>query len=579
MTQTLPPRDEIEAFECVHVSYVQATDGSPNDALIVKELVHCKDGRVLPNVRIIQNYERDFYVTLEPYRTHKDKRPWEQIKRTRKFRCRQHELHNKVARALGRTPGRNYLRQLARSPYLYGVDITTPVLLKRSYRDKWPRTPSPYTVAAYDVETSMTSDEQEIILSSMTCKNKGVLTILRSFMQGKDEAAFVQGVRDKIQQYIGDIVKQRNLEIEIRVVDTPAGCVKTAFDRAHEWKPDYVSIFNIDFDMPKSIKTLEDEGIPLNDVFCDPSVPPQYRAFEYVKGPTVKKDEEGNTTPINVHDQWHTCRSQASFLFADSMLLYKRIRTAAPNEPSYSLDYILQKNLGLRKLKFTEADGYEKGEWHTFMQANYPEEYCVYNLFDTISLEMLDEKTKDISVTLTALLKCSEYHNYNSQPKMVADDLHFFGLKRGNIFGSTSDNMKTELDSLSPNLRNWIVTLPAYMVADNEAQVVSEMMGHQTLAWTHVSDVDVVSTYPNLQDALNIDKMTTQTELSSVEGYREEEWRHAGIDLTGGFVNHTMICQKMFKLPDMQTLLTEFQEELDDQTEPDAKPEPERQAA
>lgn len=67
--------------------------------------------------------------------------------------------------------------------------------------------------------------------------------------------------------------------------------------------------------------------------------------------------------------------------------------------------------------------------------------------------------------------------------------------------------------------------------------------------------IDVVSTYPKLQDMLNIDKFTTQTELSAVDGMEEEQWRWVGIDLTGGVTNGTMIAQELLGLPTSKELL------------------------
>lgn len=511
MANHLPPREEISHYECVHASYTRSNRGPTSDAVIVKELIHCKDGRVIPNLRILENYERSFGVTLDAYQTHKDKKPWEELRKVRRFKCKQHELYDKASRALGRGSRGGSLRQLARSPYLYGVDIETPVLVKRGYRDRFPSDPTPASVAVYDIEWSMVSPEEEIVLSSLTFKKKAILTILRSFTKG--DPNFVDNVRKKIDLYLGEVIKARGLDVEIRIADHPAQCVIYPFERAHEWKPDYITTWNITADIPKSVSTLQEAGYNPSDIFCDPSIPPKYRNFEYIPGKTHKSkggfddtDDDDDTfdsmgdsseaeadkgdgkVPINVHDQWHYCENQASFILSDSMLLYKRIRTASPNDASYSLDYILKKHGLGGKLKFTEADGYEKGEWHAFMQVNYPEEYCVYNLWDSISVEMLDEKTGDIAQSLQALLKCSEYKNYNSQPKMIADDLHFFGLKRGNIIGSTSDDMVTELDRLSPGLRNWIVTLPAYMMAEEGGTFAFDMPNHRTKAYTHVAD-------------------------------------------------------------------------------------------
>lgn len=60
---------------------------------------------------------------------------------------------------------------------------------------------------------------------------------------------------------------------------------------------------------------------------------------------------------------------------------------------------------------------------------------------------------------------------------------------------------------------------------------------------------------------LNIDKYTMQTELSSVRGMSEEQWRFIGIDLTGGFVNGNMISQQLLGLPSSMELLAAFDEE------------------
>lgn len=574
MYPQLPPREEIERYECVHATYSKANDYSPNDVVVVKELIHCKDGRPpIPNLRLIHNYQRDFYTTLDKYRTHKDKRPWAPIAQLRKFTCSQHELHNKVARALGNPNARGGLRQLARSPYLYGADVSTPVLVKRGYRDRWGGTPTPSSVAVYDIETNMNSEEEEIIIASMTNKKNVSMNILGSWIdesaipaEDKKPERFMQLVRDKAEELLGPILKKRGIDpqtMEINIHDFPAQLVQRSFEAAHEWQPDYVTIFNMAFDIPKSERALRDAGYDPADVFCDPRIPKKFRNFKWNQGAAhkVKKDGGKDTkVPINPIDQWHTVTNQASFVICDSMLLYKRIRTASANDPEYNLDYLLRKHKLGGKLKFTEADGFVKKEWHQFMQKYFPVEYCIYNLWDDISVEMLDETTNDIAMCLPALLKCSEYKNYDSQPRMIADDLHFFLQKYKLVAGTTSDEMLTEVDQASPGLGNWIVTLPAYMGPEPDDDIVSDLRGHVPLLFTHVSDIDVVSTYPRLQDMLNIDKFTTQTELSSVEDMEEDQWRWIGIDLTGGHVNGSMIAQQLLGLPASNELLAYYDE-------------------
>ena len=560
METTIPPREEISHYECMHASYTKSLDNK-HDMVVVKELIHCHDKRIIPNLRLITDYQRDFYTTLDNNRTHKDKKTFESIKKLRKHSCRQIDLQNSVARALGK-PGSTFgLRQLARTPYLYGTDIDTPVLIKRGYKDRFPKTATPARVAVYDLEHNMAEDaEQEVILGSMTMKDKCFTAVLDSWV--KHDPDFEAKLRKRAEELIGDTLKERNITLEIMVVDSPGKIIVECFKRAHAWQPDYVSIFNMDYDIPKSLAMLASEGIDPRTVFCDPRIPWDFRTFRYVKGKTSKKNKQGVEKKINFEDQWHYCENTASFIICDSMTLYKRIRIASPNEPSYSLDAILQRNGLDGKLKFEEADGLVKGEWHTFVQEKFPVEYAVYNIIDCIRVEQLDEKNKDIAMSLGALLKSSQYKNFDSQPKMIADDFYFFGLKHNLIIASTSDQMLTEIDDFSPRLKNWIITLPAYMVQDAEDLLIKDLPGNHALIFTNVSDIDVVSTYPTLQQKLNVDRATTVMELSSVEGMEEEEWRHVGIDMTAARTNSVMICNKMFGLPSMDDMLGSMMEHM-----------------
>lgn len=52
-------------YECKFATYVEAQDGSENDMLVVKEYAHMPDGTTVPNLRMIPNFERDFWITQE----------------------------------------------------------------------------------------------------------------------------------------------------------------------------------------------------------------------------------------------------------------------------------------------------------------------------------------------------------------------------------------------------------------------------------------------------------------------------------------------------------------------------------
>lgn len=560
MTYEIVPDEDIVARECVHASYSRTTRGKMKDCVIVKEILHTKDGRKVPSIRFIEDYPRVFGVTKELFQDHNDKKSYEELAKLTLYKCAQHELHDRVGRALGRPGAKGSLRQLARNQFLYGVDIKTPVLVKRGYRDKYKVDPTPATLAVYDIETNMNSPEEEIIMASMTMKKRVRTRVNLAWVPVEMRDTFIADVKKRARELIGDVMDKRGItedDLDIQFAQSPAACVVECFEAAHIWQPDYVAIFNMKFDIPKSLEALKENNIHPNAVFCDPRVPFHYRNFRWNEGPSekVKKnDGDDDVVPLHPADQWHTCDTQASFIIADPMLLYKRIRTASANDPEYNLDYLLNKHGCKGKLKFVEADGMVGRLWHEFMQANYPIEYTVYNIYDCLGTEALDEATGDIAYSLPALLKCSEYYNYDSQPTMVADDYHFFLLKEKKMLGSTSDKMLTDVDKFSPGLRGWISTLHAYLGPDPDTDLVADMDGHGIHLYLCTSDADVVSTYPKLQDMLNIDRATTMTELSSVHGFERDRYRHCGIDLSGGFNNATMICQTLFGLPDLETV-------------------------
>src|SRR5690606_30853048 len=123
--------------------------------LMVKEVIHYEDGTLLPNVRLFHNYQREFWVTKPGFRKHTDKKEWEEERKLQKFKTTQARLPQAIASALGNPGLRGGLRTLARSPFLYGCDVTTPVLIKQRYMKQYPDCVSENTLAVVDIETDV----------------------------------------------------------------------------------------------------------------------------------------------------------------------------------------------------------------------------------------------------------------------------------------------------------------------------------------------------------------------------------------------------------------------------------------
>lgn len=574
-------RDE---FECKHALYFTANDDLPHDLLLIKEYIYPADGGPRrANLRQIFDYERPYYITKPFYRegaqAHTDKKEWEHLDRVDKFKATERNLAADIMRKLGRVPaGRMDLRQIAQSPYVYGTDVNSCVLTKHHYLNKWPHRVSPNRVAVVDTETNMliTDNDQEgfeeIIMASITMKERVKLVVVKSFLAKIHNAE--QQIREKFDYYLSDfaildddgkskkinLIKERGLTLEIEFVQDAGEAAARIIQTAHEWSPDILAFWNIDFDMYKMIQAMEKRGYDLGAVFSDPAIPREFRQFKYIQGPAQKVTASGKTMALAPAERWHEVICPASWYALDAMCVYLKLRIAGGKKPSYALDAILNDELGIRKLKFEEANGFSGPSWHKFMQENYPIEYCIYNIFDCISVEMLDEKTTDLQTMISLMCAHSEYRRFPSQPRRTCDDLHFLALEHNLVCASTSNKMIDENDQHVIGIEDWIVTLPSHLVEEDGLQLLEEMPDVRSYVRAHVADLDVEGTYPNVEIIMNISKETTAQELCYIKDVPEIYRRSVGVNLSGGYVNAVEICMQVFNAPSLDTLLATYDE-------------------
>lgn len=549
------PCELIKGVECVFSTY-SANKLIRSDMLIVKEIIHYHDGTTEPNIRLIKDKEWPFYLTREGHRNHNDKKEWEDINKLQRFKSTRVNLTKTIARVTGQME--LPLRTMANSPYLYGADILPTALIKHFYQKTWPDCKSPEArVASLDTETSMINGS--ILMANVCFQNKAYTAVVRSFTKG--DPNFIEKCHAKAMEVMGDEMTAKKLDWEIEIVETPGQAVVRTIMQLHKWRPDFVSIWNMNFDIPKMVEALTREGYDPAQVFSDPSVPDNFKFFSYREGSATRKNQAGVVTSLHPAERWHVCTCPASFYFVDSMCLYKRIRTAAGNEISYALDYILNKlgcgsKLKMQELKHLEEDG---DLWHYEMQDKHPVFYTVYNLRDDTALLDLDEKTGDIASAFNTLAGISDYTNYNKNPRRIVDDLHFFVLERGKVIATTPDDIsKDPLNSIVLGMNAWIITLPAFMI-DNGMCLFEDLPNVKSMVYHSLADLDLESTYPNAQMVLNISKETTLFESGLIQGMSEDERRELGLLLTSGNTAALEIGIKYFGMPSPAQLIQQYE--------------------
>ncbi len=552
-------KEDIVGREMKFGTYIASSD-EKHDVIFVKEYVTLKDGQRIPQLTPVVDYKRKFWITQDAYRNHQEKKEWEDLNKLMEFKSTQVLLAQTVSAAMGVPGAKRTLRQWTRSPYLYGTDISITSLLKNDYQQRWPAYKTPIsTVAVMDIETTTDEGNYPHCLS-LTFGSRCVIAIHKNFLKGVFEPEVK--LRKCFQEQLGEVIIKRNIRLEVVFVDSITEMCSEVFKRAHVWKPDFVTIWNMSFDLRVLERWVNSEGGSWVDIVSDPSVPPKLRYYHFEVGDETKKSASGKEEKLAPAARWHIVTCTASFQFVDSMCIYYRLRMAEGILPGgYNLDNVLKTNGVGGKLKFdVKADS--GLQWHRIMQADHPIEYLVYNLWDCISVEVLDEKTQDLRMVIEAQCGLSDYSRLKTNPGKTVDDLHFFALENKKVISTFPGSRDDENDEMVVDRNEWICTLPSHLMAPVGLHVLEEIPTLATEVCKHVADLDIEGTYPNVQAGLNIGKETTHREVGPIDGLDEYWKRSIGVNLTAGIINCIEIGMTGFNLPSPEKVLELFEQHL-----------------
>lgn len=547
--------------ECKFVTYLGKLTTTDDDIHVVKEYVTEDDGsnrRV--NLRVIKNFQRSFWITKPHLRNHKQKKESESMDRLNKFTSNQRNLHKAIATRLDdfKISRPKSLRDVSISPYVYGTDVDSRAIIKKMYLDKYPTAVTPYSVATLDIEIDI--DTRELLLITVAFQNEIYVCIHKDFIKGRSNA--IQELKYLYDKYIPKTELNKNMVPTFEVLDNELDIVKAAMNKLHTWKSDFVAIWNINFDIPYIVSICKKYGVDPKDIFSDPDIPEEYRYFEYKQGSNRRVTASGVPKLIPPEEQWHIVTTPSSFYWIDAMCCYWFVRVGGKKVPGgYSLDNILTKVLGseFKKLKFedTERGNVVGVDWHKYMTSNKPLEYIIYNVWDTISMLELDNKTKDLSVSINALCGISSFDIFNSGPKKIIDAIHFFYLDNERVLSTKAAPSFTDDEDEGSDLlglSGWIMILDAEAMKDNKGYFIKEDPKATTNIRFATFDYDAVSSYPSNTRAANVSRDTTSRELMSIEGVSMDIAKLQNINLFFGYINSLSYCKNMFNFPTLQEI-------------------------
>ncbi len=571
--------DQVIGRECKNICY--STDAEKqNDFVVITEVVHTKDDRLIPELRFIENPRRPIYATRKEFRKHKEKKTYEKRENTEEFWTTDVNMVNTVQLALGYSfPNpKARLKQICKSPYIYWADMPVTSYLKYKYKEKWKDLVSANRIAVYDVETNEREGTKEPNIMSFVLDDEIHFFADQRYMdriKGGENVIVEKAIEllSKVPFHVDAKGKKlpegeidyRNLIKDYKLftytLPTPGQCIVRMFQLLHERLPDLLVAWNHEFDLTKMLDTLERENIRPEDVFCHPDVPERFKRVWFKKDEAKKKTESKSLTKSPA-DQWHVLYCMASFYCVDAMCLFKKLRVHEGNRPNYKLSTTLETEVGVGKLDLPLLPYVDNLDWHVKAQELYPAEYAVYNIMDNLLIILLDRKTNDLSSAISVLAGLSTYDIFPSLPKRLCVAFTFYLYERGLVIGSVGADIRNAYDEEVIGTDGWIVTLPAYANAENGLSVISEIPNFYSAFRTQVADADLTQAYPTATNMMNQERETTLIELINIQGVSEEWRRICGINLTAGRVNAMEIANELFCLPEKDEVLRAFLEKM-----------------
>lgn len=516
---------------------------------------------------VIKNYQQPFWIVKPEHRKFKQQKDYIEAKKCKQFKSNAARLAYTISKVLHGAPNpKADLKMELSSPYVFGCDQTTPVFVKQAFFDKYNeyQQTERYTVAAYDVETDMEKPGEPVMMASVTFRDKVYFASVRSWWGGLSDEEILAGLKaEEDKRFAEEKVNRKIDHIIYELFDTPGDVVKNCIDHFHKWSPDLVASWNATYDMEKNEQGLEEAHYDLARTYCDPGIPNEFIHYKLDRGRTHKIKENGDKSPLEPQEKFPTIRSIAKWQWLDFMSFYAIKRAPSGKLDGYGLNDCAKRE-GVEGKLYTEEGSHlieGKADWHRYMQRNHKFIYAMYNIKDNWVIEDLNDKTLDLSMSFPLLTKASEYFNYPSQPRIIADALAYVARDNGYVWGCVGRNSKNEFADMLPTLGKWIALLETEKNASKGYAVFEGLYDVFSNGRSSVSDVDVAGAYPYATVTNNVSNYTTQIEVCRMQGKDPLKQREISVNYASSpEANAVMLCEELVGFPSYDNVIEVFED-------------------
>jgi hypothetical protein len=435
-------------YQLLHSTYWCAKDKSEDCVNAILKNVETNEVKL----ELIKNPKRQIGITkkgLQP--TLNSKKIYEDFDNLDIYTIHNKDLRDELQKKLkGHNYGYTSLKQLMNTPFVFGADIDINVLIKQHYLNNCDKPITSFRVGGFDIETSVTGGKEIIAVTYVSPELKVYTAVLESFIKttsiGEINTYFDKCIlefQNKVNpetKVIIDKLKNETIpggiEFTITSHKTEVDLLKWIFTCIHKDKPEFISIWNMGFDIPYVLDRLSVHNTFPHKILCHPEVPYKYRVCKY------KPDRNPNVSHFT--HKWDVFELSGYSQFYDSMCLYSRLRQHDGIEDSYKLQHIAEKIVGTGKLEHDNAG-------HYLMQTTKQKEYVVYNVIDSLIITLLEKRVNDIS-SMMMLLKDTSIDSFHHQTVQLKNWFYNYCKQNNKLPASWHGRILHETDEQISNV-------------------------------------------------------------------------------------------------------------------------------
>lgn len=530
-------------------SYTNETDQNPADDFV---FITYKEGTDdTPRMKIIRDTSVEYFITKPGLRTQNIKRqtcPYDELDG---YHCQEKDLRQELIRALGIRNPNARLADLLQNIYVYGADIPSEYHIRTKYNEdaaedarahKLPES-IPFSmvkVGALDIETSVLGGNEIICITFVDSDFHAYTAIYKPFLKGASEAV----VREHVAKALEPKKEKYGLDFTLFIHEDEREMIKWVFDKLHNSKCDFVSIWNMGFDIPYIKNRLEFLQEDPMQYFCNPKIPQRYKSLKYIQGKTRKAE--------HFAERWDWCQFTATFQFYDSKALFAKIRKVDGHENSYTLGYILEKYLGASDTKLYASEE----STHYVMQTTRFLDYIAYNIWDGGGLIALEKEMRHIN-NLISLSMNNPYAIFAKGTVKGRNSYYTFCKSRQyalcSVRGDNSGDYDEEIPALGGAVLNPNLAMDIGVQFLKESRRISKVH-------TQDKDIDAKSMYPRVSITINDSKDTVIYTVMKVNGNKDvvEDFCTDYVSIEE---NAVRLLTTYFNIPSYQEMVNLYREE------------------